>query len=142
MAVRVVGDESQQVRHRGGAAQIQTDHGQPGRGDVDVAVDECRSDEAAVEIDDVGVGELRAPDVVGAEPHHDPVRRTAIAVASGMAGLCTRPLASSVVKLVGVARKVGRFRLGHVIRHVQHLAVDVVTAAGPERWSARARGCP
>ena len=76
-------------------------------------------------------------------PSHTTIpSRMAIAVASGMAGLCTRPLASSVVKLIGVARKVARFRLGHVIRHVKHLAVDVVIAAGPERRGAstHARG--
>ena len=40
----------------------------PGRGEMHVAVDERRRDEAAVEIDDVGVGELRAADVVAAQP--------------------------------------------------------------------------
>ena len=52
-----------------------------------MTVDERRGDEAPVEVDVAGVGELPAADVVGAEPGDDTVRRMAIAVASGMAGL-------------------------------------------------------
>ena len=38
-----------------------------------MAVDEGRRDEAAVEIDDLGVGELGAADVVAAQPGDDAV---------------------------------------------------------------------
>ena len=63
----------QAVPQRGGRSQIQPGERQAGRGEVDVAVDECRRDEAAVEIDDLGVGELGAADVVAAEPRDDAV---------------------------------------------------------------------
>ena len=70
---RVVGDQLQAVRARCRRPQVETGERQPGRGEVDVAVDESRRDEAAVEIDDVGAGELVAPDVVAAQPHHGAV---------------------------------------------------------------------
>src|ERR1700691_2542986 len=53
--------------------QIETGKRQPGRGEVDVAVHETRRDEATVEIDDVGTGELAATHVVATEPDHHTV---------------------------------------------------------------------
>jgi hypothetical protein len=71
-------------------AQIEAGEHQAGRGEVHVAVDEGGRDECAVEVDDLGVGKLGQADVVAAEPDDVP-SRTAIAVASGMAGLWIRP---------------------------------------------------
>src|SRR5271168_1182486 len=51
--------------------QIETGKRQPGRSEVDMAVHETRRDEAIVEIDDVGTGELAATHVVATEPDHD-----------------------------------------------------------------------
>ena len=73
MGLRVFGDQRQAVGHRCGRAQIEAGEREAGRGEVHVAVDECRGDEAAVEVDDVGVGELRPADVVAAQPHDDAV---------------------------------------------------------------------
>ena len=67
---RVVGDQLQAVRSRCRRPQVETGEGQPGRGEVDVAVDEGRRDEATVEIDDVCAGELVSGNVVAAQPHH------------------------------------------------------------------------
>ncbi len=58
---------------RGRRAQIQPGEGQPGGGEVDVAVDERGRDEGAVEVDDLRVGKLAAPHVVAAEPRDDAV---------------------------------------------------------------------
>ena len=73
MRARVVGDELQAVPQRGGGSQVEPGERQAGGGEVDVAVDEGRCDEAAVEIDDLGVGKLGAADVVAAEPRDDAV---------------------------------------------------------------------
>ena len=73
MGRRIVGDQLQAVRARCRRPQIETGKRQPGRGEVDVAVDETRRDEAAVQIDDVGTGELASADVVAAQPDHDTV---------------------------------------------------------------------
>ncbi len=70
---RVVGDQLQAVLLRRRGAQIKAGERQPGRGEMDVAVDERRCDEAAGEVDDLGMGELVAADVVAAEPDHDTV---------------------------------------------------------------------
>ena len=53
---------------RGGLPQVQTGAGETGGGDVDVAVDEGRSDEQPFEVDDGRVRKLRLSDVVAAEP--------------------------------------------------------------------------
>ena len=63
------GDERQAVSCRRRRAQVETGEHQPGRGEMHMAVDERRRNEAAVEIDDLGVGELGEADVVAAQPH-------------------------------------------------------------------------
>ena len=68
MGLREFGDELQAVPRRCGRAQIEAGEHEAGRGEVHMAVDEGRRDEAAVEIDDLGVGELGQADVVAAQP--------------------------------------------------------------------------
>ncbi len=63
------GDEREAVSCRSRRAQVETGEHQPGRGEMHMAVDERRRNEAAVEIDDLGVGELGEADVVAAQPH-------------------------------------------------------------------------
>ena len=73
MGRRIVGDQLQAMPARRRSPQVETGHRQPGRGEVDMAVDETRRDETTVEIDDVGTGELASTDIVAAQPHHDAV---------------------------------------------------------------------
>jgi hypothetical protein len=69
----VVGDEFKAVPQRRGRAQVQPGQRQAGGGEVDVAVDECGCDEAAVEVDHLRAGKLGASDVVVAQPRDDAV---------------------------------------------------------------------
>ena len=62
-----------QCRSEVGGPQVEPDEGQAGGGQVHVAVDECRCDERAVEVDDLGVGKLGAANVIAAEPRDDAV---------------------------------------------------------------------
>ena len=71
---RVLGQQSEQVCQGSRRPQVEPDDGQPGCGEVDVAVHEGRGDERALEIDQPGVRKLAASDVVGAQPHHRRVR--------------------------------------------------------------------
>ncbi len=68
---RKVCDQPQAVRQRCRGAQVETGERQPGSGEVDMTVDECGGDEAAGQIDDVGICELVSADVVAAQPDHE-----------------------------------------------------------------------
>ena len=113
MGAGVVGEESQAVPQRGGLPQVQPGQGQPGRGEVDVAVDEGRCDEGTVEIDDRRVGKLSAPDVVAAEPCDDAVaHRHGGGVGHGRA---VHPAVQQKCRhLVGFALHGRRFDVDHV----------------------------
>ena len=64
---------SQRVVARRRLAQVEADEREPGRSDVDVAVDERGCHETAVEIDHLRIRELPVADVVGTQPRHDAV---------------------------------------------------------------------
>ena len=66
----VVGDELQAMALRRRSPQIQPGQRQTGGGEMNVAVDETRRDEAAVEIDHLSIGKLAAADVVATQPCH------------------------------------------------------------------------
>ena len=137
---------------------------QAGGGDMDVAVDERRRDETAVEIDDLGVGKHAAADVVAAQPRHD-------AVADGHRGrvglgravhpavdqqgyrcganshcrsqaktTCTVRMAITVDQMVAAPRQRPSNRCGRAERldvaDVDDLAVDVVAVAAARAESA------
>ena len=68
MVLGVLGDERHAVPRRCGRAQIEAGERETGRGEVHMAVDEGRRDEAAVEVDDLGAGEFGRADVVAAQP--------------------------------------------------------------------------
>ncbi|SHW51934.1 Uncharacterised protein [Mycobacteroides abscessus subsp. abscessus] len=76
-AVRVLrgvfGQQGQQVWQRRRGTEVEPDHGEPGGGQVHVAVDERRRHERALEVDDGGVGVQRPADVIGTEPGHHAV---------------------------------------------------------------------
>ena len=73
MGLRVFGNQLQTVGRRCGVAQIEAREREAGRGEVHVAVDECRCDEGAIEVDDVGVGKFGQADVVAAQPRNSAV---------------------------------------------------------------------
>ena len=69
----MVGDHLETLCARGGRPQVQPGEGQAGRAQVDMAVDESRRDETAVEIFDLGARKLAATDVIAAQPCDDVV---------------------------------------------------------------------
>ena len=71
MRSRVFVDEREAVPQRGGVSQVEPDQRQAGCGEMDMTVDEGGRDEAAVEVDDLRVGKLLAPNVIAAEPRDD-----------------------------------------------------------------------
>ena len=70
MGAHVGRDQSQAVLRAFGGAEVQPGQAQTGGSQVNVAVDESRSDERAVEVDDLRAGELRSPHGVAAQPGH------------------------------------------------------------------------
>ena len=70
---RIVADQPQAMPTRRRGPQIEPGQRQTRGGEVDVAVDKARRDEATVEIDQLGTLELASTNVVAAQPHHDTV---------------------------------------------------------------------
>ena len=92
-----------------------------------MAVDECGRDEAAVEIDDVGVGKLGQADVVAAQPHDS-------AIADGHRGGVRHGRAVDPAAPQKRRQSQSGLRGGNACRldvdDVDHLTVDVVAVAG------------
>jgi hypothetical protein len=73
MCAGVVADEPKAVAQGGGFAEVEAGQREAGRGDVDVAVDECRRHETTVEVNKFCARKLLVANIIRADPGDDAI---------------------------------------------------------------------
>src|SRR6202008_4797322 len=102
-------------------------------GEVDVTVDECRCDETTIEVDDLRVRKLLAPNIISAKPSNDAVGHSHCR-GIGHRGAVHPSVEEESRHLLGVlvllaCAKLALHGRGFNVDDVDDLSVDVVTAS-------------